>query len=415
MLNLFFGQQVADAAADLPRPTSMAMPPARPARSVSFLSITLSLIVPILASTLAVAAPFTPAWASMPVSFETPKAQMASMYRPVPTSEFAPFAQREWVNPKKPGPAIAEVRGLNLPLMGAAPTNPFTQTSWPNPGKPTSPIYEVQGLNLPLRGHVPFAQRTWEMPKLPRQVITPISGLNLSLQFVAAAGNPFVQTSWPNPTLPKLLPAPSSFRPVFTSEFQPFYQTQWPNPWKPPAPISEVRGLDLAHLPIGDPPFKQLTWGVPPRPIVPPPPSIYRPQAEQSAVDRPFVQTNWPNPIPPPRVRLPQPEQYFEVVYKPVHQDDWPLPWFPPPFKHDVIGPNLAVLHDMTNVPHPFVQLNWPLPAVPPIYVHPVAPWPIVTLTTPPTPNLDRLLYDVETGVWYMRLNATSIEIIRIT
>jgi hypothetical protein len=32
-----------------------------------------------------------------------------------------------------------------------------------------------------------------------------------------------------------------------------------------------------------------------------------------------------------------------------------------------------------------------------------------------PTPNLDRLLYDVETGVWYMRLHPTSTEIIRIT
>lgn len=32
-----------------------------------------------------------------------------------------------------------------------------------------------------------------------------------------------------------------------------------------------------------------------------------------------------------------------------------------------------------------------------------------------PTSNLDKLLYDVETGVWYMRLHPTSKEIIRIT
>lgn len=40
---------------------------------------------------------------------------------------------------------------------------------------------------------------------------------------------------------------------------------------------------------------------------------------------------------------------------------------------------------------------------------------PVVTASAPPTPNLDKLLYDVDTGIWYMRLNATSIEMIRIT
>jgi hypothetical protein len=277
------------------------MPPSRPSRSVSFLTIAQNLILPLLATGLVLA--FTPARASMPVSVDVPKTHMATVYRPVATSEFAPFAQREWVNPKQPGPAIAEVRGLNLALMGVAPTNPFTQTQWTNPAKP------------------------------------------------------------------KAQPVPSSFRPVFTSEFQPFNQTVWPNPVAPPPPFSEVRGFDLSRFLVSDPPFKQLTWTVPPKPLVPAPPSIYRPQADQAAADRPFVQTNWPNPIPPPRVRLPQPEQYFEAVYKPVMQNDWPLPWFPPPFKHDVIGPNLVVLHDMTNVPHPFVQLNWPLPA--PIIVVP--------------------------------------------
>jgi hypothetical protein len=99
---------------------------------------------------------------------------------------------------------------------------------------------------------------------------------------------------------------------------------------------------------------------------VPPPPSVYRPQADQAAVtDRPFVQTNWPNPVSPPPVRQPQPGQGFEIVYKPVMQNDWPLPWFPPPVKHEV-GRNLTLV--LANVPAEVrspARWNWVNPWVP--------------------------------------------------
>ena len=428
--------------------------PAKPDRNASALTWLWSTILPLMAS-VALSA-ISPAWATQPVSIPKPIYFNHEVTSPnLVLKGTIPFVKNDWPNPSLPPRASHPVTGWNAELVQAASiTTPFTQLAWPNPALPKP--YPIPQSVRSIRSIVsePFTQLDWPNPSRPPGPFSEVRGPNLPLQFVAAAGNPFVQTSWPNPTLPKPLPAPSSVRPVFTSEFQPFYQTQWPNPTKPPGPFSEVRGLNLSLLPaqnapftqlawpnptlpkpypipqsvrsirsIVSEPFTQLDWPNPTKPIIPAPPSIYRPQADQaSAVDRPFVQTDWPNPIPPPRIRMPQPEQYFEAVYKPVMQNDWPLPWYPPPFKHDVIGPNLAVLHDMTNVPRPFVQQNWPLPwlpfppkqwvigaqdpliplppeiprpftqwdwplpKLPPVYVHPVGPWPIVILTSPDIP-----------------------------
>lgn len=76
-----------------------------------------------------------------------------------------------------------------------------------------------------------------------------------------------------------------------------------------------------------------------------------------------------------------------------------PFPyWTPPPPANPVIPIQMRDLTELRVEP----KL-----VVPQVFVFPYL--------GVPTTNLDKLLYDVETGVWYLRLNATSIEIIRIT
>lgn len=374
------------------------VPLASPSRHVSSLTWLHSAILPLMAAA-ALAAPFTPAWATQPNSLP------------------------------KPAYAQHQVTGPNLVLTAQVETPPFKQTHWVNPVRPAAPISEVRGLTLSLLPQAeasrPFTQIDWANPLAPEPFKQDALGSNvLVLHATPPEEPPFKQTAWVVPPPPIVPPPPSIYRPQAEEAAvvgRPFVQTNWANPWVPKyaAPLFEPQRYAL--------PFT----------LTPP------------SVDPPFKQTSWPNPIAPPLTRQPQPGQGFEIVYKPVMQNDWPLPWFPPPVKHevgrnltillagvppeersparwnwvnpiypppvkhDVIGTNVDVLHDMTNVPRPFTFTGWVNPWMPPPFKHDVIGINRDVLALPPVN--DKLFIDVDTGEIWMRLNATSPYIIKVT
>ena len=96
-------------------------------------------------------------------------------------------------------------------------------------------------------------------------------------------------------------------------------------------------------------------------------------------------------------------------LWMPTVQEAWqPGPW-------DTQYTRKAPIPDRHDAP-PFRQRPWLLPVVQTWETGPPVPM-RYAVNTPgvPTPNLGLLFYDVDTGVWYMRLNATTHEIIRIT
>jgi hypothetical protein len=393
--------ETAAAAANLPRPTWTTAPPPRPRISLSALTITLSLILPLFASAVVVAAPFAANRAYMPQPAKKPTFQHVTSYRPVPTSEFAPFAQREWVNPKKPGPAIAEVRGLNLALMGAQPSTPFKQTQWPNPNLPLRLTPQVVSPNLSvLHGHVPFKQRQWDNPKLPRTSIAEVRGLNLALLSVAAVYKPVMQNDWPNPWRP----APFKHDVIgpnlvvlhdMTNVPRPFVPLDWPLPWKPAPAKQWVIGQNwlVSHWTAPESrPFNQLAWPLPwqvQKPTIRPISGFNIP-LQSSVVAKPFAQYDWPinslRVAKTPDISGPTLTVLHDMtnVPRPFVQLSWPLPWLPSPPKQWVIGAQDPLIPLPEEAARPFRQLDWVNPTPPPLYVHPVGPWPIVILTSPP-------------------------------
>jgi hypothetical protein len=390
--------ETAAAAANLPRPTWTTAPPPRPRISLSALTITLSLILPLFASAVVVAAPFAANRAYMPQPAKKPTFQHVTSYRPVPTSEFAPFAQREWVNPKKPGPAIAEVRGLNLALMGAQPSTPFKQTQWPNPNLPLRLTPQVVSPNLSvLHGHVPFKQRQWDNPKLPRTSIAEVRGLNLALLSVAAVYKPVMQNDWPNPWRP----APFKHDVIgpnlvvlhdMTNVPRPFVPLDWPLPWKPAPAKQWVIGQNwlVSHWTAPESrPFNQLAWPLPwqvQKPTIRPISGFNIP-LQSSVVAKPFAQYDWP--INSLRVAktpdISSPTLTVLHGHVPFAQQTWDIPETRLTLPFPASGLSVP-LQFVAEVERPFRQLSWPNPARPTIPIPPIAPWQIAIFFAPAPP-----------------------------
>jgi hypothetical protein len=197
-----------------------------------------------------------------------------------PAVAAAPFAQKDWPNPRVLR-FIQPADPQNLLTSTLEPTGavqaPFAQEDWPNPRIPSRALpfalpNLLTGTLAPAAVAAPFAQTDWSVPS-PRARAQDWSAPNLlgTILAPAAAQAPFAQDDWPNPrTAPRAqdgaVQAPNLALlapPVNT----PFAQEDWPNPRASVRvqPEQAANLLPLASTPVGAP-FAQSQW---PNPALP--------------------------------------------------------------------------------------------------------------------------------------------------
>jgi hypothetical protein len=279
-------------------------------------------------------------------------------------------------------------------LAATAAATPFEPTDW-TPELPPSrikPVDLVQNLLLTLYPTTlaPFINEEWPTPRytVSRAIESAAVNQNLYLPL----GRPFVTNNWPaiprrtspvteaaqNLLLTALAAAPAT---------APFEPTDWSVPARPVLRQSEaVQNLLLTLLPTTLAPFVPEEWAVstqrPTRSTEAFPNLLLTTLAQTSAA--PFVSYDWT--VLPVRTTKPQ-----------------------------EVAPNIA-LTLLPTTARPFVSYDWtppPRDRAPHIAVIEQNNQSLANI--PPTPNLGRLFYDVDEGHWYLRLNATTHEIIRIT